>query len=69
MEIAVLYRGERVQIILTPETDHEKAIIRLFSQDTKDVRMQRGKGSFYRTQGGWDRQGEDESLMIYLDAP
>jgi len=55
-----------VQIVLTPENDHEKSAVKLIKDP--DVEMTTFDGSFYECQGGWYRESRgDASLIIRLD--
>ena len=55
------------QIILTPETDFEKNILRDF--DISNSKTSLFKGNFYDCQGGWVRRSEHtpDSIMIKCD--
>lgn len=55
------------QIILTPETEFEKNIIKDF--DITNSKTSLFKGSFYDCQGGWVRRDDckPDSIMIKCD--
>jgi len=65
-----LYIDEGVQqVIITPETDFERNMVKTIENKKQDVSIQ--YGSFYGCQGGWTRlsdfNGKDSgSLMIVL---
>lgn len=77
MKIALYVEDSLEQIVLTPESDTEKAILGKLHDGTRSMEMK--KGSFYQCQGGWVRHGiyatstasygrdqNDESTMIVL---
>lgn len=53
MRIALYIEDGREQIVLTPETKIEKAILARLTDDTSIVSIKRG--SFYDCMGGWTR--------------
>lgn len=64
MKTAVYIQDGEAQIVLTPENDWEKRVIDALSGE--GIRCVR-RGSFYRCNGGWMRQGtDDESLILSL---
>lgn len=66
MKIALVIEGDREQIVLTPETDHEKAVLGGLTNGSRISYIK--SGSYYRCQGGWTRQGDsDESTIIVLE--
>lgn len=67
MKIALYIEDGRDQIVLTPQSDTEKAILAKLHSAGIDMSIK--KGSFYACQGGWTRQqlGVDESTIIVMD--
>lgn len=73
MKTAIYIVEGTVQIVLTPENDHEKNVVKLIGQEDKSLRVM--QGSFYSCQGGWYRHSspfsdgtyEDKSIIIRLD--
>lgn len=69
MKIALYIEDGREQIVLTPETDTEKTLLKLLGPDTRTVQIQAYRGGFYRCKGGWSREGRDtDSTIIVLDS-
>lgn len=75
MKIALYIEDGLEQIVLTPETETERGIIRKLEDGSRELSVCRGK--FYACQGGWVTQGHvnhsgldhnrgDESTMIVL---
>lgn len=77
MKIALYIEDGLEQIVLTPETDTEKAIVGKLHDGSRELSIK--KGSFFKCQGGWVRHGvyspptlsyaraeDDESTMIIL---
>jgi len=62
MKTAVLIMDGNTQLVLTPESDFEKQAIGAFDKYSLDAKVM--SGSFYNCQGGWARQGTDESLIL-----
>jgi len=68
MKTAIYIEDGREQIVLTPETDMEKTVLAKMGKPGRDLIIARG--SFYRCQGGWTRQGaSDDSVIIVLNRP
>lgn len=67
MKIALYIEHGRDQIVLTPQSDTEKAILAKLHDSGIEMSIERG--SFYACQGGWTRQqsGVDESTIIVMD--
>jgi|UniRef100_A0A6H1ZAY9 hypothetical protein len=61
MKIALYIENGREQIVLTPDTDTEKAVLGKL-HDGREMSIY--KGSFYQCQGGWTRHGSDDSSTI-----
>lgn len=61
MKIALYIEDGLQQIVLTPENDTEKKIIEKMHGKAK---LSVYKGSFYHCQGGWTRQGSDDTSTI-----
>lgn len=70
MKIALLVEEGRQQIVLTPESDTEKSILKLLGPETRTLKIQAYRGGFYRCEGGWTREtlGKDDSAIIVLEA-
>jgi hypothetical protein len=77
VKIALYIEDGLEQIVLTPETETEKGIVRKLHDDSRTLSIKRG--SFYACQGGWTRQRQvsesyygrnsstdDDSTMIVL---
>jgi hypothetical protein len=76
MKIALYIEDGLEQIVLTPTSDTEKAILEKIHDNTRDLSIKRGE--FYGCRGGWVRQKKryhspygsdepnDESTMIVL---
>lgn len=54
MKTAVITIEGCMQIVLTPEGDHERAVLQLLREDSS---LKVHKGSFYVCEGGWQRYG------------
>lgn len=68
MKIAYHVEEGRQQLVLTPETKTEKALIALLGHDTQTLKVQAFRGGFYACQGGWDREStERDSLIITME--
>lgn len=79
MKIALYIEDGLEQIVLTPQSDTEKAILRKLHDGSRTFEMK--KGSFYACNGGWTRyrqswrgtfdthDRDDESTMIVLRVP
>lgn len=67
MKIALYIEDGLEQIVLTPSSDTEKAILGKLHDGSRELQIL--KGSFYACQGGWVRQySDDASTMIVLRA-
>lgn len=80
MKTALYIEDGLLQVVLTPETEPEKAILRLV-ENKETTRLYRG--SFYSCRGGWVRQRDlpcggnwyqsghedDNSLILVLENP
>lgn len=78
MKIALYIEDGLEQLVLTPESDHEKALLGKLGDPSRLLEIKRG--SFYETTGGWTRHAQayrtpfgedknDESTMIVLRKP
>jgi len=67
MKTAVYIEDGVSQIVLTPETEMEKALVDKLSNDEYNIRI--FKGEFFDCRAGYARYavGGDESLMIRLE--
>jgi hypothetical protein len=73
MKTVILIEDGRLQLVLTPETEHEKAAIKTIEGRKAEVSILAGE--FYACSGGWTRQShsfgdsrETRSLMVVVDA-
>lgn len=68
MKTAIYIESGVTQLVLTPETDFEKAALRALDRESQKLTIYRGQ--FYECQGGWWRQGgnPDESLILRLNS-
>lgn len=65
MKIALYIEDGLEQIVLTPQSDTEKAILGKLTDGSRELSIKRGE--FYACQGGWTRHGSaDQSTMIVL---
>lgn len=62
MKIAFYTEDGLDQIVLTPETSHEKAMLGKLHSGGLDLSIHRGE--FYACRGGWVRHGEGEQSTI-----
>lgn len=84
MKIALYIEDGIEQLVLTPESEHERKMLSLLHDQTRTVSILRG--AFYECRGGWVRQGylneatmydrvgsnprkDDESTMLVLRRP
>ena len=68
MKVALYIEDGLEQIVLTPESDTEKAILGKLSAGSRDLSIL--KGGFFTCRGGWVRQSDGkESTMIVLREP
>ncbi len=67
MKAAAFTNDDRAQLILTPETEWEKALLKQFSNTGSPVLVH--MASFFNCNGGWTRFDErgDESLILVRD--
>lgn len=65
MKIALYIEDGVEQIVLTPGTETEKAILGKLASGDRQMTIYRG--SFYECRGGWNRQSvNDDSTIIRL---
>ncbi len=80
MKTAIYIEDGVAQLVITPETEYEKANIGLFEEGAVSAKII--FGSFYDCRGGWVRQsawrphentwqhdGRDKSLIIKIEKP
>lgn len=69
MKIALFIEDGREQLVLTPESGHERALLgKLTDPGASERVLSIYRGSFYACQGGWTRQRDtDDSAIIVLD--
>lgn len=66
MKTAILIKDDVTQLVLTPENEWEKSVLKSIEVHAESTKLLRG--SFYETRGGWDRMSTgDESLMIRVE--
>ena len=71
METSLVIANGRKQIVLTPETEHEKQILKCLSDGGHTLSVL--TGSFYARQGGWHayshykHPGEDTSTFLVME--
>jgi hypothetical protein len=51
-------------VVLTPEDEAERKLLDLVGKETRHAKIYRG--SFYRCQGGYVRQGSDDQSAIIV---
>lgn len=69
VKIALFIPEGVTQLVLTPETEHEKAVLNLLREHRGNVQW--FSGEFYACQGGWWRQDPyrgEKDLILRLDA-
>jgi len=68
MEITLVSKNQVNQIVLTPESEYEKNILKLI--DNSNIQTTLRTGNFSQCQGGWIREyphsDHEYSLMIVL---
>lgn len=64
MKIAFYIEDGLEQIVLTPEADHEKAMLAKLHDGTRELTIK--SGSFYECRGGWTRRGSDDTSTIVI---
>jgi hypothetical protein len=67
MKIALYIEDGLEQIVLTPTSDTEKAILDKIHDSTRDLSIKRGE--FYGCRGGWVRQKKSYSNIYGSDEP
>lgn len=78
MKTLLITKENRQQIVLTPETEFEKSIVKMFHSEftfpqpieekKKPTEAQIYLGEFYDCRGGWTREGQNnDSLIIVFD--
>lgn len=65
MKITIYVADGITQLVITPETDFEKKAVAQFEKKPLSVKIM--SGSFYECQGGFVRQGSDQSLILRVD--
>lgn len=79
MKTAIYIEDGTLQLVITPETEHEKSALKILRD--KKIEAQLFDGAFYDCRGGWIRQSEyyrpyhsalnekrDESLIIRVSS-
>ncbi len=67
MKIALYIEDGLEQIVLTPTSETEKAILGKIHDNTRDISIKRGE--FYGCRGGWMRQKQRHSNIYGSDEP
>ena len=62
MKVAVCIEDGITQLVLMPENEWEKSASKVIEDGKETAVIQRG--SFYRCQGGWERQGSNNDSLI-----
>jgi len=72
MKTAIFINEDRTQVVLTPENEWERKIVKMLTKQKKDLKIY--EAQFTEVQGGWTKyesQGyrgkENDSLIIVLD--
>ena len=65
MKTAIYVTDGVAQLVITPESDFEKKAVAQFEKKLLSVKIM--SGSFYECQGGYVRQGSDQSLILRVD--
>lgn len=68
MKTAIYIQDGAVQVVLTPEGEHEKNALSILEDKKLDVQII--AGSFYDCQGGWARYSSgngDRSLILRVE--
>ncbi len=65
MKTAIYVADGVTQLVITPETAFEKESVAQFEKKSLSVKIM--SGSFYECQGGYARQGSDQSLILRVD--
>lgn len=60
MKTAIYIEDGTVQLVITPESDFEKAALRSF--ESEPIEAQVFAGTFYDCRGGWVRQKEHDPI-------
>ncbi len=65
MRTAIYIENGLLQVIMTPEDDYEKGVIK--GIEKKDMKVSIYEGEFYQCQGGWAREKDyPDSLILSL---
>lgn len=67
MKIALYIEDGLEQIVLTPETDTEDAILGKIHDGSREMSIKRGE--FYGCRGGWTRQKKRYNSPYFSDEP
>lgn len=66
MKATILIEDGATQVVLTPETPWDRAVVSAFEEGDQRIFVKRGE--FYKCQGGWTREGgSNECLIIRID--
>lgn len=65
MKIAFYAEDGLEQLVLTPETQSERALLALLRDETRTIEIK--QGSFFETNGGWlrhTRDGDNSTMLV-----
>lgn len=65
MKVAIYIDDGIQQVVLTPENEWEKTLVKSIHQKPQEVRFH--EGGFYECQGGWVRQEKVYQSMYGID--
>ena len=69
MKLALLIKPDFKQLIVTPETEEEKAIMKMVPIGNDTVPFTVKRGSFYANcLGGWQREVKDDDSIMFVFA-
>lgn len=64
MKTAIYIEDGITQLVLTPESEFERKVVSSVTKGEQKCHIH--TGSFYECQGGWVRQGSDDSSLILV---
>ena len=69
MKLALLIKPDFKQFIVTPETEEEKAIMKMVPIGNDTIPFTVKRGSFYQgCYGGWQREFKDDDSIMFVFA-
>jgi hypothetical protein len=72
MKTTILIKQDRVQLILEPETEHEKEVLKIMGQLPDGLKANFFRAQFYNCQAGYTSgygDTKDQDLIIVFDIP